>query len=314
MVDPLEGELAMSPLDGILHLDIWSEVEIASRSRRVLQFSAVEYSEKEVEAEYTRTSFMYLKINVVVGEYFTFRDSFSFMPSYRDYSDNPFEKYRYAKRPQSRRKLFQVVFGLIFGALCLFFWFSPLKRPATFVIKNVVPTVKPQFGKPLGKTVGRENATNRELDDALSSIRQIEDRFNHKFHYPWVFLNDEPFTKDFIKYTSGMANGNVEYGLIPREHWSVPDHIDMDRVQKAMKQMHDDNVIYGDSLSYRHMCRYNSGFFWRHELTLKYDWYWRVEPGIKFTCTIDYDVFEFMRTNNKTYSFTLSLPEYQATI
>lgn len=49
---------------------------------------------------------------------------------------------------------------------------------------------------------GTEKATllmlvrNRELEEALSSIRMIEDRFNRRYHYPWTFMNDEPFTED----------------------------------------------------------------------------------------------------------------------
>lgn len=49
---------------------------------------------------------------------------------------------------------------------------------------------------------GTEKATlvmlvrNREIREALSSMRNVEDRFNRKFHYPWTFLNDKPFTKE----------------------------------------------------------------------------------------------------------------------
>lgn len=27
-------------------------------------------------------------------------------------------------------------------------------------------------------------------------------------------------------------------------------------------------------------------FFYKHELLLKYDWYWRVEPDIKYFCDL----------------------------
>jgi alpha 1,2-mannosyltransferase len=62
------------------------------------------------------------------------------------------------------------------------------------------------------------------------------------------------------------------------------------------------------------MCRYNSGFFFRHPLLMKYAWYWRVEPDIDFYCSINYDPFKFMRENEKVYSFVISLPEYHETI
>ena len=28
-------------------------------------------------------------------------------------------------------------------------------------------------------------------------MREVEDRFNKRFGYPWVFVNDEPFTDEY---------------------------------------------------------------------------------------------------------------------
>ncbi|MDC6274601.1 hypothetical protein PP714_11510, partial [Lacticaseibacillus paracasei] len=74
-------------------------------------------------------------------------------------------------------------------------------------------------------TVKLENATilvlcrNWELKDILSSMRSLEDRFNKDYHYPWTFLNDVPFDEDFKRWTTEMASGKTEYGLIPKEDW-----------------------------------------------------------------------------------------------
>ena len=38
---------------------------------------------------------------------------------------------------------------------------------------------------------------NSELEGAVSSVRQFEERFNHNRNYPWVFLNEVPFTDEF---------------------------------------------------------------------------------------------------------------------
>ena len=40
-------------------------------------------------------------------------------------------------------------------------------------------------------------ARNNELESTVNSVRQLEEKFNKRFHYPWVFLNDEPFTDEF---------------------------------------------------------------------------------------------------------------------
>lgn len=168
--------------------------------------------------------------------------------------------------------------------------------------------------------IGIENATfcvlvrNSELQEFLKTMREIEDRFNKNYRYPWTFLNDVPFTDEFKRLTTGMASGNVEYGLVPKEMWSLPDFIDENLFEDTRMDYEQRNVIYGSSVSYRHMCRFNSGFFFRHELMLKYDWYWRVEPGTRFYCDQRYDPFTFMRENNKTYGFVITIPEYEETI
>lgn len=42
-------------------------------------------------------------------------------------------------------------------------------------------------------------ARNGDLPGLLDSLKQMEDRFNKKFQYPYVFLNEEDFSDDFKK-------------------------------------------------------------------------------------------------------------------
>jgi mannosyltransferase len=64
----------------------------------------------------------------------------------------------------------------------------------------------------------RVNATllslvrNSELDDMIRSMRDLERTFNRKFNYPWLFLNDEPFTEEFKKRISAETNAKVTFG------------------------------------------------------------------------------------------------------
>lgn len=157
-------------------------------------------------------------------------------------------------------------------------------------------------------------ARNRDVWEIAGSIRQVEDRFNRRFHYDWVFLNDEPFDETFKKVTTALVSGTTHYGLIPKEHWSYPEWIDKDKAAKVREDMKARKIIYGDSESYRHMCRFESGFFFRQELMLNYEYYWRVEPSIKLFCDIHYDPFRLMAEKKKKYSFVLSLYEYLDTI
>lgn len=166
--------------------------------------------------------------------------------------------------------------------------------------------------------VGKENATlvmlvrNSELKGALLSMRSLEDRFNHEYKYPWVFMNDVPFTDEFMTQTSFMASGRVYYELIPPEDWNPPPHIDNEKLEANMAKSTD--VIYGFSKSYRNMCHFNSGFFYKQKRLLNYDWYFRVEPDVEYMCDFLYDPFTLLRTSNKTYGFTITIPDYYNTI
>ncbi|CAP65329.1 uncharacterized protein PODANS_6_8400 [Podospora anserina S mat+] len=157
-------------------------------------------------------------------------------------------------------------------------------------------------------------ARNSDVWEIAKSIRQVEDRFNRRYNYDWVFLNDQPFDDTFKKVTTSLCSGKTHYGLIGEEHWGFPDFIDQEKAKKVREDMKERKIIYGDSVSYRHMCRFESGFFFRQPLMMNYEYYWRVEPSVELFCDIHYDPFRFMHENGKKYSFVLSLYEYIETI
>ncbi|KAI5966353.1 KTR2 [Candida pseudojiufengensis] len=167
--------------------------------------------------------------------------------------------------------------------------------------------------------IGRENATivmlvrNSELEGALSSMRSLEDRFNREFKYPWVFLNDVPFDDEFIEKTTLMASGKTYYELIPEKDWQPPSYINETKLNENLYNSRQ-SVLYGGVRSYRNMCHFNSGFFYKQKRLLNYDWYFRVEPDVEYMCDFQYDPFQLLRENNKVYGFIIAITEYENTI
>lgn len=39
----------------------------------------------------------------------------------------------------------------------------------------------------------------------MRSVRELEDRFNRKFGYPWVFLNEEDFDDNFKRCVESLT-------------------------------------------------------------------------------------------------------------
>ena len=151
----------------------------------------------------------------------------------------------------------------------------------------------------------RENATfvmlarNGDVEGAVNAVREMEDRFNGKFNYPWVFLNDVPFSDEFKRCVVGLlsecvctsdthrsrvsnlVSGPAHFGQVPEEHWHQPPWINETKATEERSKMIMAGIPYSDSIScglplflsctgdisdigsyasrYRNMCRFNSG-------------------------------------------------------
>ncbi|ANB13863.1 Ktr4p [Sugiyamaella lignohabitans] len=149
---------------------------------------------------------------------------------------------------------------------------------------------------------------NKEADDLMATIVQIESAFNNKFNYPWTFFNDEEFTEDFKTSALAATGGNCTFVKIEPEDWMEPSWIDVDKARElGIKMKNKDDVQYADLPSYHRMCRWNSGRFFMNPALDNYDYYWRVEPKTDFYCDIDYDIFAYMKENDKVYGFVINL-------
>ncbi|KAH8705078.1 putative alpha-1,2-mannosyltransferase [Talaromyces proteolyticus] len=157
-------------------------------------------------------------------------------------------------------------------------------------------------------------ARNKELEGVIQSIKSIERHFNRWWHYPYVFLNDGDFEQEFKDTVQNYTSAPVEFGKIDSSMWGFPDWVDHDVAKEGIRKQGDAAIMYGGMESYHHMCRFYSGFFYKHPLLLKYEWYWRLEPEIKYFCDITYDPFIKMAEANKTYGFTIAVKELRETV
>ncbi|KAI1821328.1 glycolipid 2-alpha-mannosyltransferase-domain-containing protein [Xylaria intraflava] len=150
---------------------------------------------------------------------------------------------------------------------------------------------------------------NSEVEEMVYSMIQLEARFNNRstHRYDWVFFNDENFSAEFVSAVVKATNSKCYFEVIPQEHWSVPSWIDTTRFDVGRQFMGSIGVGKAWLQSYHHMCRWNAGLFALEERLADYEFFWRVEPGVDFSCNINYDVFRFMRDNNMAYGFNMAI-------
>ena len=157
-------------------------------------------------------------------------------------------------------------------------------------------------------------AQNTKLHGVLLSMQRMEQRFNSKYQYPYVFLNDKNFSAEFKQMTSAATQARTLYGLIPQEHWSLPSWLTQEEFDAARARMRKTGVLYGDKASYHFMCRFYSGFFHQHPLLQEFDYYWRMEPDVHYYCDLDYDPFVLMQEKGIEYGFVITVLELPKTV
>ncbi|GAA5919347.1 hypothetical protein JCM1841_004353 [Sporobolomyces salmonicolor] len=90
------------------------------------------------------------------------------------------------------------------------------------------------------------------------------------------------------------ASLTPERGGVLNEHWRIPKWMDERKVRISFEKQQQQSV---------------HGLFVRYPLLTKYDWFWRVEPGVRFYCDITYDLFRLLALCQKLYGFVIAVVE-----
>ncbi|PNY19949.1 mannosyltransferase KTR3 [Tolypocladium capitatum] len=151
-------------------------------------------------------------------------------------------------------------------------------------------------------------AHENDLYPILSSIYQLEDTFNSRYRYDWVFYSSKPLSDKFRRLTSNATKATCIYEVIRDVNWNVPEWARDSPLQ--VHQTEDAHGAEADVVGYgsdeavpllRQMHRWKSGPFARENRLKDYDWFWRIEPGTQFTHDIDFDIFRVMRDYGIAY-------------
>lgn len=221
--------------------------------------------------------------------------------------------------------------------------------PLSSLSSSITPPVEGCQNVQLTRLEKREKAAivlllrEQDLGDLLPTLDNFESRFNARFRYPYVFIaspDEGDFSDDFRRTVLKAlpSSAEVEWSLVERQHWSVPEWLDEESVRRGFKEQEARGVQYAGREGYHHMIRWYSGLWAREKVLEKYDWYWRLEPGgellcvhssapagleltllahrraVRFYCSITYDPFRFMAVHNKVYGFVIAIVENMNTI
>jgi alpha 1,2-mannosyltransferase len=149
---------------------------------------------------------------------------------------------------------------------------------------------------------------NWDIYQFSETISRFEKNFNNKYQYPYIFFNDEPFDDNFKNKIKILTKSSIEFVQVSKEAWSFPKWIQIEKYLESLK-------VIPFKENYRHMCRFYSGFFFRENATLKYDYYMRIDRESIFPCPVKEDPFKrFENDKNLMYGFAVGSGENLKTV
>ncbi|KAJ7579793.1 nucleotide-diphospho-sugar transferase [Mycena floridula] len=158
-------------------------------------------------------------------------------------------------------------------------------HPKAVIFMLLPPSRVQQAIKALQNVEGRFNRCIRESPDAVlrNNIFKVEGE-------------QEEFLEVDRKRIEWITEGRATFAAIPHSQWDVPGTLDPDLVGASVNEI-------GFSRGYRAMCRFYSGFFWKHPALASYDWFWRLDSDIEFHCDVPYDPVQHVVDANAKYGF-----------
>ncbi|KAI8070421.1 nucleotide-diphospho-sugar transferase [Gongronella butleri] len=144
------------------------------------------------------------------------------------------------------------------------------------------------------------------------SIQNLNDVFRREFNYPIIVFTHSDLTDEYKELVAGTAGKNIHFEKVDEIFYGYPPQIDRNRAAFARQQMK--AIIHGSSEEFRFEARWWSGTISRHPMIRDLDYYWRIEPEHSYPCPVKFDPFQYMKDNNKLYSFALTSHEIQQTI
>ncbi|KHN95896.1 alpha-1,2 mannosyltransferase KTR1 [Metarhizium album ARSEF 1941] len=147
-----------------------------------------------------------------------------------------------------------------------------------------------------------------DLEPLLSSMHQLEQAFNSRYNYDWVFFSTVPLSEEFRRLTSNATTATCVYevvgqGDVTLRSWEEKDPFSQEKPSQTSQEAA--SPTRGDTFkalkTFRQLQRWNNGPFAKEKRLQTYDWFWRIQPGAQFTHDIGFDIFRFMRDHNIAY-------------
>jgi len=125
-----------------------------------------------------------------------------------------------------------------------------------------------------------------------------------------VVFSETPWSAAAEAKLRAATSSTVIFDLLGEDAWGTPTWINRTVFDGILQH----ESYYGNTESYRRMCRFFAGPVWRRPILQEYTWVWRLDSHVRYLCDIVEDPVGVLEASNGTYGYAITMTELMYTI
>lgn len=150
----------------------------------------------------------------------------------------------------------------------------------------------------------------KDAEEMALSMVSFDNAYNKHHLYDYLIFSETEWSLPGQTILRSITNSTVLFPVLTNEEWNTPNWIDRKKFQDILKG----KSFYGNSESYRRMCRFFAGPVFLTKALEPYTWAWRMDSHVRYLCDITEDPIDRLERINGTYGYALRMTELMYTV
>jgi hypothetical protein len=149
-----------------------------------------------------------------------------------------------------------------------------------------------------------------DASEMAASMRSFDAAYHGRHAHDYVIFSETEWEEDAQAVLRAATNASVAFPLLSASEWGTPSWIDGDRFRGVLRA----KSYYGNTESYRHMCRFFAGPVFNTRALAGYEWAWRMDSHVRYLCDIPGDPIARLEAANASYGYALRMSVLMYTV
>ena len=149
-----------------------------------------------------------------------------------------------------------------------------------------------------------------EVPDMLKTMASFDEAYNSIKLHDYVIFSDVPWKQESMDALSSATKSRVRFHILDDYAWGMPKWIDRKNFSNVLATQ----TYYGNTESYRKMCRFFAGPAFTTSILEEYRYAWRLDSHVRYLCDVVDDPIARMDATGALYGYALRMKEKMDTI